>query len=245
MFGLYSVLLFQAFCVYHAYRKNVEQRWYWLIMLVPLIGSVIYLVYNLNDRTTIKSFKESLKEVVVSDYRIEQLEKALDFSDSLTNKVNLADAYVEAGRYKDAVPLYKACLQGFMADDPPIRIKLLYAHFMNGNYTDAVKLGDDLEGVKEFRDAEQRLTYAWALFHQGAVERAEQVFQDMDRSFTNYMHRFEYCKFLVRTEKKDTAREKLSELMGEFDQMQDSERRHSRSSQRDIRALYEDLVRPA
>ena len=246
MYGLYTpVLLFQAFCVYHAYRKNADQRWYWLILLVPLIGSVIYLYYNLSDPATIKSLREGLKEVVVSNYRIEQLEKALAFSESHTNRVNLADAYVDVGRYKDAIPLYHACLQGFMVDDPPIRIKLLSAYFMNDQYAEAVKMGDELESLREFREAEQRLAYAWALFHLGEPERADQVFQDMDRSFTNYLQRFEYCKFLVRTEKQDTAKAKLSELLAEFEQMQDSERRHSRSSQRDVRALYEDLMRPA
>lgn len=246
MYGLYTpVLLFQAFCIYHAYRNNAGPRWYLLILLIPLIGSVIYLYYNLNDPATVRSLRESLKEVVVSNYHIEQLEKALAFSETHTNRMNLADAYVGAGRYKDAIPLYHACLQGFMTDDPPIRIKLLHAYFMNDQYAEAVKLGDELEALKEFRNAEQRLAYAWALYHLGEMERAEEVFRDMDRSFTNYLQRFEYCKFLVRTEKQDKAKEKLSELLDEFEQMQDSERSHSRSSQRDVRALYEDLMRPA
>ena len=56
MLGLYTpVFLLQAFCVYHAYRNNVEQRWYWLILFFPLFGCIIYLVQNFNTASTIKS----------------------------------------------------------------------------------------------------------------------------------------------------------------------------------------------
>ncbi len=83
MLGLYTpVFLLQAFCVYHAYRNNVEQRWYWLILFFPLFGCIIYLVQNFNSASTIKSLEENVKAVVISNYKIEQLEKALRFSDS-------------------------------------------------------------------------------------------------------------------------------------------------------------------
>ena len=98
MYGLYTpIFLLQMFCVYHAYRNNAEQRWYWLILLFPLIGCIVYLVHTFNNRDTISAITENVKGVVISNYRIDQLEKALRFSDNVTNKVNLADAYAELG----------------------------------------------------------------------------------------------------------------------------------------------------
>ena len=62
MLGLFTpILLLQAFCVYHAYRNNVEQRWYWLILFLPLFGCIIYLVQNFNSASTIKSLEENVK----------------------------------------------------------------------------------------------------------------------------------------------------------------------------------------
>src|SRR5688500_8079699 len=152
MYGLYTpIFLLQAFCVYHAYRNNAEQRWYWLIVFFPLIGCLIYLLHNFNNRTTIDTLTENVKEAVISNYKLEQLEKALRFSDNLKNKTNLADAYVENGRYQDAISLYSACLQGFMSDDPFVQMKLLNAHFMNGDYDSAVKYGDKLGSDKSFK----------------------------------------------------------------------------------------------
>ena len=240
MYGLYTpILLFQAYCVYHAYRNNAEQRWYWLILFFPLIGCIIYLVYNINaNSNTLEDLKANVKEVVVSNYRLEQLEKAFRFSDNTANKVNLADAYIDVARYKDAIILYESSLQGFMSDDPPLRMKLLGAHYLNGDYDLVVKYGNELESEKSFKNAEERVAFAWALFHTGKLEEAERVFSGMDATFTNYFHRVEYCKFLLKIEKGDSAKKKLTELMTEFDEMQSSEKRLKRNVLREIKELY-------
>jgi hypothetical protein len=246
MYGLYTpVVLLQAICVYHAYRNNAEQRWYWIIIFFPLIGCIIYLIHNFNNRATIDTLTENVKEVVISSYRIEQLEKALRFSDNLKNRSNLAHAYSESSRYADAIKLYESCLQGFMADDPPIRMKLLMNCFLNGDYEKAVTLGANLESFKEFRNAEERVAYAWALFLVGNTSGAEDVFNDMNRSFTNYYHRLEYCKFLLRAEKKEFAEDTLKDLLEEFDQMQNIERRSKKNIMREAKQLYTTHFSPA
>jgi hypothetical protein len=59
--------------------------------------------HNFYNRNNINTIAEGVKEVVNSNYKIEQLEKALQFSDNITNKTNLADAYVGNNRYTDAI----------------------------------------------------------------------------------------------------------------------------------------------
>jgi hypothetical protein len=243
MLGFYTpVFLLQAFCVYHAYRNNVEQRWYWLILFFPLVGCLIYLFHNFNNVSTLKNLEENVKSVVINNYRIEQLEKALRFSDSLKNKINLADEYVKVTRYGDAIGLYESCMQGFMADDPSLKMKLLQAHFMNGNYQSAVDQGNSLTLEKTFKNAEQRVVFAWALHQTGQSALAESTFADMDKSFSNYYHRLEYCKFLVLTEKIELAKAKLTDLMQEFDHVKGPERRLNRNTFREIKDLYAGLV---
>lgn len=244
MFGIYTpVLILQALCFYHAYRRNAGQRWYWLIVLFPLVGCILYVVHTVANRS---EANELGSDAVVSNRKVEELEKECAFSDSVANRISLADAYVEVGRYRDAIDLYSACLQGFMEGDPGLRMKLLQAYFMADNFTEAVRLGDGLQSEKSFRSSEARLAYAWALYHSGDAERADCVFRDMDHTFTNYVQRLEYCKFLVRTSRPDAAKAKLSELLDEFEQMQDFERRHKKPIQREIKTLYETLAtRPA
>src|SRR6187402_50163 len=135
MLGFYTpLLIIQALCLYHAYRNNAEQRWYWLIIFIPGIGCALYAYHHLYSRENVQTITQTVKEVVNSNYRIEQLEKALRFSENVTNKINLADAYMQVARYNDAAVLYKDSMQGFMADDPTVQMKLLHAYFLQQDY---------------------------------------------------------------------------------------------------------------
>jgi hypothetical protein len=239
MFGFYTpILLLQAFCIYHAYQNHTDQKWYWLIVFFPGLGCLLYLYHHFYNRRSISTITEGVKEVVNSNYRLEQLEKALRFSDSLQNKVALADAYVHYQRYKDAVALYSDCLSGFMADDPGLRTKLLKAHFLNGDYNETIAWGQKLESEKSFKNAEEKAAYAWALHYQGKTDLAESIFKDTDKSFTNYFHRLEYCKFLVATNKKEELKTKLSDLVEEFEHMKGNERRMKRTLIKEVKDLY-------
>lgn len=238
MYGLYTpVLLLQAFCIYHAYKNGVEYRWYWFIILFPLFGCVFYLIHHFNNRTSINNITEAVKGVVNSNYRIEQLEKAYAFSDTFTNRVNLADAYISAGRADESIKLYKESLTGFMADDIGLRMKLLHALYVNQNYQQAVDLGSELERDNAFKKSLSRIAYAWSLHQSGRTDSAERVFQDMDKTNTNYEHRVEYCKFLQQLGRTEDLRTKGNELLHEFEFMRGPERKLHRQTIHDLREL--------
>ncbi|MBL0743920.1 hypothetical protein [Chryseolinea lacunae] len=238
MLGFYTpVLILQAFCLYHAYRNGSEQRWYWMIVFFSFLGCGLYLYHNFYNRRSLQTISESVKVVANSNYKIEQLEKAVRFNDNLANKIRLADAYVHIGRPKDAIALYGDCLTGFMADDPLLRMKLLQAHFTDGNLDEVIQIGDSLAGEKTFRDAHERIAYAWALHQRGNTARAQEEFESMDRTFTNYEHRHEYCKFLQATNQPEALNTKLSELLEEINHMSGTERRLKRDTIRQIRDM--------
>jgi hypothetical protein len=239
MLGLYTPLLvLQAFCIYHAYKNNAEQRWYWFILLFPLIGCLIYLYQNFYNRTTAQSLAEGVKVVVNSNYRTEQLEKAVRFNGNVTNKTNLADAYITLGRYTDAITLYNECLNGFMADDPDLRMKVLSASFLNRDFETTISMGKGLEEEKSFKDSEARIGYAWALHHKARSEEAQQVFESMNKSYKNYRHRLEYGKFLKETNQLELLKNILLDLTEEFNHMKGTERRSYRQVIQEARDLY-------
>jgi hypothetical protein len=243
MYGLYTpILLLQAFCVYHAYRNNVEYRWYWFIILFPVFGCVFYLIHHFNNRSSIQNITEAVKGVVNSNYKIEQLEGVYQFSETLTNRVNLADAYLEVGRSEEAIKLYKECLTGFMSDDLGLRMKLLHALYVNNNYQEAVDLGSILERDPVFKKSLSRIAYAWALHNSGRTDSAEQIFQDMDKTNTNYEHRLEYCKFLQRLGRTDEMKSKTQELLSEIEFMRGPERKLNRETINELKELQKITV---
>ena len=239
MLRLYTpVFILQAVTLYLAYRNNAEQRWYWFIIFFPGLGSLLYLFDQYYSQRNISSLTETVKEVVNSNYKTEQLEKAQRFSDNTINKLNLADAYMEIGRYAEAINLYQSTLTGFMEDDPVVRMKLLGALFMAKSYDEVIMLGEKLESEKTFKNAEPRISYAWALHYQGKPEAAEKVFQDMNKPFTNFKHRVEYCAFLSESSRKEEAKVLLEELLEEFENMRGPERKLHRDATRNARNLY-------
>ena len=158
------------------------------------------------------------------------------------NRVNLADAYVAIGRTEEAIRLYKESLAGFMADDLGLRMKLLHALYVDTRYQEAVDLGNLLERDPIFKKSLARIAYAWALHHSGRTDSAEQVFQDMDKSNTNYEHRLEYCRFLQRLGRTEDLKAKTQELLSEIEFMRGPERKLNRETIHEIRELQKMAV---
>ncbi|HLT74955.1 MAG TPA: hypothetical protein VKZ68_07705 [Ohtaekwangia sp.] len=226
MLGFYTpVLILQALCLYHAYQKRAEQRWYWFILLFPVVGCIIYIFHHFGNRSNLERVAEGVKVVVNSNYKIQQLEKQLRHSDTAACRIQLADAYVDISRIDEAIALYQQTLTGFMADDPVVRMKLLRAYYLKGDFDSAISYGKLLADDKAFQQSEERIAFAWSLFHAGQTEEAERVFASMDRTFTNYIHRLEFCRFLEKTGRTTDLDLKLRELFDEFDTMKGNERR--------------------
>lgn len=243
LYGYYlPVLLLQGFCIYHAYRNNADQRWYWFILLFPVIGAGFYLYHHFYSRRNLNSITEGVKELVNSNYKIEQLEKAFRFSDNLTNRLNLADAYVSLQRYEEAIGLYKEGLTGIMADDPALKMKLLHTCFLHKNYKEAIALGESLEKEKKFKDATERISFAWSLYLDQQPEQAEKVFLDMNKANTNFTHRVEYARFLIETSKSKELESLLSELLEEFDHLKGPQRKFHRATINTVKDLYQKQV---
>ncbi|RAW00093.1 hypothetical protein DQQ10_16215 [Pseudochryseolinea flava] len=184
-----------------------------------------------------ESIGQTVKLAVNSNYRIEQLEKNLRFADNVTNRIQLADAYVAAGRYPDAIALYEESMSGFMADDPTLKMKALVAHFQNKSYDAAITYGRQLENEKSFKNAEERIAFAWSLHFAGNVADAEKEFGGMNKTFTNYPHRLAYVKFLKLHSNHAMLEEVVKEMFEEHDHMKGTERRLYRDVFNELRDL--------
>lgn len=242
MMGYYTpFLLLQAFCLYHAYKNNNQQKWYWIILFFPVIGCLIYLYDNFYSKNRVRTVSETVKTMVNSNHRIEQLEKAFRFNDSLSNKINLADAYMLAGRYKEATELYESCLTGFRGEDPEILMKLLSAYFQGTEYTKAILIGEKLTGYKPFKNSEERIALAWAYHFEENQDAALEIFKDTHKPYTNYKHRIEYAKLLLKTAQEEEAERILTLLIEEFGFLKGHERTVNKNLIREAKNLMKDM----
>lgn len=241
--AFYLLMAMQGFCLYHAYQNRTDQKWYYIILFIPYIGCLFYLYDAFFNRSTVTEVTETIKHVVNSNYKIEQLEKEAQFNDSATNNMRLADAYMEIGRHAEAAQLYDISRVGFMTDDEGLKRKLIDAWYRAGEFEKCVALEAELKDTKAFRNSLERVSLAWALHKLGRNDEAQKHFDDMNRTFSNYAQRYSYCEFLIATSNLPRARELAGELATEFEMMKGPERRLYREIMRQVANMQQSLGR--
>lgn len=241
--GYYSPIAFlQVFCLYHAYSNRCDQKWYWIILFFPLGGGLIYLYHTFYSRRNVDNLLEGVKNTLVPNYKIERLEKQLTYSNTVSNKIELADEYSAAGNPEKALNLYNSCLDGIHKDDPKLLQKIIINSYLCGDYKSAIKHGNVVKDSAEFRNSEERIAYAWAHYYENEQEIAEKHFKGMDARFSNYKHRMEYAIFLNKTNRKAEGNAKLEELLEEIDAMDRYEQKLKRKVYREIKQVKNQLT---
>jgi len=231
------------FCLYHAYTTKPEQKWYWIIIFFPFIGSLFYLYHTFYSQRNIDNLTEEVKNVFVSNYKIDKLEKQLSYSDTVANRILLADEHHLAGNYSRALELYQSCLQGLHEDDPKLLLKILENSYLNREYETAIEYGVLLKGDKLFEDSTERISLAWSYYEMGKEQDAEHHFRAMDKRFSNYEHRLEYARFLALTsDNTEASKGILKELLDEIDAMDAYEKRLKKSISQKIKYEYQQMA---
>jgi hypothetical protein len=185
---------------------------------------------------------EGVKNTFVPNYKIARLEKELTYSNTVSNKIELADEYSSAGNPEKALSLYNSCLNGIHKDDPKLLQKIIVNSYLCQDYKSAIKHGNVVKDSIEFRKSEERIAYAWSHYYENQPEIAEQNFKAMDTRFSNYKHRVEYAIFLDKTDRKADAKAKLEELLHEIDAMDRYEQKLKRKVYREIKKVQNQLV---
>lgn len=211
----YLVIGLQAVCVWHSYRRGTMQKWIWLIVFLPLVGSLLYIFTEIIQKRHVSSATGSILSFVNPGGRIKKLEHNYNFSGTFTNRIALADAYLDAGMYDKAIGLYEPVLTGiFDNSDGAIR-NLIKAYYKTGQFNELVKIAPRIIKSLDFTKTQANLYYALALEELGRFDEAEAEFKKMCHRFCNYEQRYNYGCFLLRREKYPEAREVFEAAINE------------------------------
>jgi len=242
MIRFYSpILLLQMFCLYTAYQRKEEQKWFWIIAVLPFIGSLFYLHHVYYSRENIENITEGVKESFIENYKIDKIEKNLNFSDTVANKIKLGDEYFQKKDYHKSRLLFESCLQGSYENDPSLLTRLLNISYQERNYSDVIKYGDQIKNEKTFNTSEGKVALAWSYFNLGKFEEAKKTFEEMDIRFSNYPQRLQFAKFLNDQGQSDLALQKLGKLIAEIDSMDSFEKKSKRKIFRSIKGFQAEL----
>ncbi|PQJ69469.1 hypothetical protein [Polaribacter butkevichii] len=217
MFYYYFIIAFQVFCVYHAYKNKNNFYWYFIIFFIPLLGCIIYLLTQVINKKDVSNITEELTTIINPSKKIKDLEKALEFSNTFQNKINLADGYAEIKDFKNAIIQYEEALDSNFKDEPYTLNKLIRCYFEIKNFDKVVEYSQKINLEKDFKDT--IYFYGLALEQKGKFEEAEIELKKIDKRYSNYDERLEFSKFLIRRDKKAAAKEVLKEIISEIGAM--------------------------
>ena len=229
------------YCLYHAYTSHTERKWFWIIIFFPIIGSLFYLYDTFYSRNNMDNLSEGVKNVFISNYKIDKLEKQLKYSDTVSNKIELADEHFQAGNYDRSLTLYKSCLNGVHKEDSKLLSRILNIFYLKKDYQSAIDYGEQIVDENLFNNSEEKIALAWSYFHLDNYQKSENKFKEMDLRFSNYKQRFEYANFLNLTNRTSESTSKLHELLNEIDAMDNFEKRAKKFIYQEIKNKAQQL----
>ena len=233
MFGLfnlpyYLILGLQGICVFHCIRKGNQNKWIWIIVFVPIIGSIIYIFSEIFTKGDISNVQSNISTMIYPVGRIKDLEKKLEFSNTFDNKVALADAYLASGAADKGIELYESCLTGIFDDNEYVVTKLIIAYYTSDRFEDVIKITQKIYKSTEFKKSHAHILYALSLEAMGKMQEAEAELKTMKGKFSNFEGRFNYGQFLIRANRAEEAKVIFTDILEEASHMKVGESRGSR-----------------
>jgi hypothetical protein len=221
----YLIIILQAFCAIHSYRRGTLNRWIYLIIFLPAIGSIIYIFSEVLSNRNFSKPSIDVSAVFNPGGKIKKLEEDLGFSDTFANKVKLADAYLAAGYTDKAVDLYTSSLTGAFTENEHVLAQLILAYYQLEQYEEVIPRAKKIYHLPQFTRSRAHTTYAKALEKLGDTDLAENEFKLMKGRFSYYEPRYEYGLFLVRNGREKDAYAIFNDMLNEEKQLSPMERK--------------------
>jgi hypothetical protein len=224
----YFVLGLQAICVIHCLRRGTQNKWIWLIVFLPLIGSIAYIFTEIIKKQHVSSVGSNIGNVLNPGGKIEKLEKNFRFTDTFTNRMALAEAYLENGMTQKAIDLYEPGLKGMFSDNELLIKQLILAYYRVERYEDIVRIAPRIVNTLDFSKSQANLLYALSLEKTGKNDLAEKEFRSMNHRYSNYEARYHYGKFLLAQNRYEDAAAVLHDIVDEAQHMNRGEKGSSK-----------------
>jgi hypothetical protein len=210
-------------------RNGTHNKWMLLIVFAPIVGALVYLFVEVFTRRTRTGFQDGIAGMLTSNSaRIRRLEDNLKFTDTFTNRMLLADAYLASGDIDNAIELYESSLTGAFDENEHVMKQLIIAYFSKGDYARVQPLARKIYNKPQFARSRAHVYYAISLEKTGDIAQAEQEFKKMKGRFSHFEARLQYGLFLKRVGRVGDARQVFSDMIDEAPHLSSRERRDSR-----------------
>lgn len=115
-------------------------------------------------------------------------------------------------------------------------------NYLINNYEKVIEYGCEISEKEEFKKSNEKIAFAWALYFTGNKDKSKSIFQAWESRYTNFVHRYKYCKMLIEEELVKEAVNKLNEMKLEIEDMERIERRNHQEIYKSILKLLKQTV---
>ncbi len=237
----FLIIALQAFCVYHAIKNRNEYYWFFVIIFLPVIGSLIYLLTQVFNKKDLDTVQDGLVNVLNPSKKIKDLERQLDFADTFQNRIHLADAFLEIKEYQNAIDEYEIALNSNYENNSGIVKKLIEAYYQVAHHEKVIFCAEKIKNKSDFKGSRSQFLYGLSLEEQGQSIDAEQQLRQIDQRYSNYSERYKLAQFLIEKGKIEDAREILTEIIAESQHMTKPNRNRYRTVVNEVQKLAASL----
>ncbi len=237
----FLIIALQVFCIYHVIKNRREYYWYFLILFLPVIGSLIYLVTQVFNKRDLDKVQNEIVSVINPTKKVNDHRRQVEFADTFQNRINLADALYEIGDYKSGIGEYEIALKGNYTSDPGVVKKLLEGYYQTNEYQKVIFCAEHISKRSDFKGSRSQFLYGLALEEEGKSEEAEKNLKPIDQRYSNYEERYTLAKFFLEKGKDAEAKEILSEIILESQHMSKPNRNRYRGVVNDVKKLLTSL----
>lgn len=211
----YIVIILQIIAIIHAIKTG-RREWIYLLIFLPAIGAIVYFFMEFLPEMRRGSGSKSLTKALFPHREINEWERKLQVSDSITNKLGLSKAYANQKKYDQAIALTLDCLKGHYDDDPAILLQLSRQYFYSGQYQESIKYFDRFNSKTSIKTAEDELLYARALEGIGNDDAANDDYKRIIRVHHSIEARYYYGLFLKNRKQTEQAKEQFRAIRSEL-----------------------------
>lgn len=217
LIGMLHLLIAISFAV-HAMKSGRPQFWVWIIMAVPLAGSLAYVLMELMPEMAhtrrARQIKSDLTDLVAPEREWHRRREQAELTGSIDDKRSLAEECERKGMWRDAIELYRSCAKGAFADDPPLLVGLARCELAQGEPKAALDMLDRLQTVHpKIESQEAHLLYARCLDALGRTKEAEAEYVNVSGYFIGLEARARLALLLQKTGEPQRANGLFQEIV--------------------------------
>ena len=211
-------LAIQAGLIVHVIKTGRNMLWILALGLLPLVGSIAYVVVEilpelLGGRTARRA-KSGVQRMIDPDRDLRRASAEVEISGNVDARRRLAEELLERNQFDDAIEVYQGGLKGIFEHDPTLLLGLARAQFGKQDFAAARAALERLsQHNPDFKSADAQLLYARTLEARECARRGGARVRTLAPGFPGAEARLRYGLLLKRRGKLPEAHRVLKDLL--------------------------------